>query len=73
MIVVKQLFIYTHQMIKKQKMKFAHYLFKFLIRDNKLNMITTMRSNDIYLGFTYDVFIFTLMQEILANELGMLN
>lgn len=43
---------------------------QFLIRDNKLNMITTMRSNDIFLGFTYDVFAFTMLQEILANELG---
>lgn len=43
---------------------------QFLIRDNKLNMITTMRSNDIVLGFTYDVFAFTMLQEIMANELN---
>lgn len=55
---------------KKIKDEVCTLSLQFLIRDNKLNMITTMRSNDIYIGFTYDVFIFTLMQEILANELG---
>lgn len=44
---------------------------QFLVREGKLNMITTMRSNDIVLGFTYDVFAFTMLQEILANELGL--
>lgn len=43
---------------------------QFLIRNGKLDMITTMRSNDIVLGFTYDVFAFTMLQEILANELS---
>lgn len=43
---------------------------QFLIRNGKLDMITTMRSNDIVLGFTYDVFNFTVMQELMANELG---
>lgn len=43
---------------------------QFFIRNGKLDMITTMRSNDVFLGFTYDVFSFTMLQEILANELG---
>ena len=55
---------------KKIKDEVCTLSLQFLIRDNKLNMITTMRSNDIFIGFTYDVFIFTLLQEILANELG---
>jgi len=42
---------------------------QFLIRNGKLNMITTMRSNDIYYGFTYDVFSFTCMMEMIAYEL----
>ena len=29
---------------------------QFIIRDNKLYMTTYMRSNDIWLGFPYDVF-----------------
>jgi thymidylate synthase len=43
---------------------------QFLIRDNKLILITNMRSNDILYGFQYDVVMFTLLQETIANELG---
>ncbi len=43
--------------------------FIFTIRDNKLNMTTIMRSNDIVLGTTYDVFAFTIFQEFLARKL----
>ena len=42
---------------------------QFLIRNNKLNMITTMRSNDVWLGLPYDVFCFTCMQMLMAMEL----
>ena len=55
---------------KKTKDEVCTLSLQFLIRNNKLNMITTMRSNDIVLGFTYDVFAFTFMQELMANELG---
>lgn len=34
---------------------------QFFIRDEKINMLTTMRSNDIVLGFTYDVFTFSMV------------
>lgn len=44
--------------------------FAFTIRDEKLNMTTIMRSNDIVLGTTYDVFAFTIFQEFLARKLG---
>lgn len=43
---------------------------QFLLRDGKLNLTTYMRSNDIWLGFPYDVFSFTCMQIIMAFELG---
>lgn len=43
---------------------------QFLIRSGCLNMITTMRSNDIYLGLPYDVFNFTMLQELVACRLG---
>lgn len=43
---------------------------QFLVRDTKLDMVVNMRSNDIILGFTYDVFAFTSLQELMANELG---
>lgn len=34
---------------------------QFLLRENELNMVTTMRSQDIVLGFTYDVFTFSMV------------
>ena len=43
---------------------------QFLIRDGKLDMIVNMRSNDIWLGFPFDVFQFTCMQQLMAIELG---
>lgn len=43
---------------------------QFLIRNGKLHMITNMRSNDVVFGFTYDVFCFTALQELMAEELG---
>jgi len=41
----------------------------FLIRDNKLNLIVYMRSNDVIWGLPYDVYMFTTLQEIIANNL----
>lgn len=43
---------------------------QFFIRENKLYMITNMRSNDIWMGFPYDVFSFTALQVKMAMELG---
>lgn len=43
---------------------------QFLIRNKKLNLISTMRANDVYLGALSDVFSFTFIQEVMANELG---
>lgn len=43
---------------------------QFFIRDNKLYLITYMRSNDIWMGFPYDVFNFTALQVKMAMELG---
>lgn len=43
--------------------------FQFLIRDDRLDMITTMRSNDVWLGMAYDVFQFTQLQLTLARML----
>lgn len=43
---------------------------QFLLRNGKLDMITTMRSNDIWLGLPYDVFNFTCMQIQMAMELN---
>ena len=42
---------------------------QFMIRGDKLNLITYMRSNDVYLGLPHDVFCFTMLQEIMARSL----
>lgn len=44
---------------------------QFLVRDGKLNLITYMRSNDLMLGFGYDIFCFTMLQELMALELDL--
>ena len=44
---------------------------KFYVRNDKLNMIADMRSNDVWLGMPYDVFCFTTIQLIVATELGL--
>ncbi|HHC6444106.1 TPA: thymidylate synthase [Vibrio parahaemolyticus] len=43
---------------------------QFTIRNNKLYMFTMMRSNDAYVGLPHDVFVFTMLQELIASELG---
>lgn len=43
---------------------------QFLIRDGKLNMITTMRSNDVLWGLTYDVNQFIMIAKAISCILG---
>jgi thymidylate synthase len=43
---------------------------QFFIRDGALHLMVNMRSSDIILGIAYDIPAFTLMQELLAMELG---
>ena len=54
----------------KTKDTVCTYFLQFFIRNNKLDMIASMRSNDLLFGTTYDVFMFTFMQELMAAELG---
>jgi thymidylate synthase len=42
---------------------------QFMIRQDRLHMITSMRSNDAFLGLPHDVFAFTMLQEIMARTL----
>ncbi len=42
----------------------------FLVRNNKLNLVVTMRSNDIWLGLPYDLFAFCHIQQLVARYLG---
>ena len=44
---------------------------QFIVRDEKLYCTTYMRSNDLWLGFPYDVFQFTCIQIRMAMELGL--
>lgn len=43
---------------------------QFLIRDGKLNLFTFMRSNDLFLGIPYDVFLFSYILELMSFDLG---
>ncbi|UOG29501.1 thymidylate synthase [Leptospira noguchii] len=43
---------------------------QFLLRGKKLDLFTFMRSNDAYIGLPHDIFSFTMIQEIIANKLG---
>lgn len=43
---------------------------QFFIRNNKLDLIVTMRSNDVYRGLPHDLFSFTMIQELVARELN---
>jgi thymidylate synthase len=44
---------------------------QFFVRDRKVTAVCTMRSNDAIWGLPYDVFLFTMMQELLACQLGL--
>jgi thymidylate synthase len=43
----------------------------FLVRQKRLHMLTSMRSNDSYKGLPHDIFCFTMLQEVLARTLGL--
>lgn len=43
---------------------------QYLLRDGVLHCSCYMRSNDVWLGLPYDVFCFTMMQRLVAQQLG---
>ena len=43
---------------------------QFFQRDGRLHMAVTLRSNDAYKGVPHDVFCFTMLQEMIACQLG---
>jgi len=43
---------------------------QFLVRQERLHLIVTMRSNDAYIGLPHDVFCFTMLQEIVARTIN---
>ena len=44
---------------------------QFLIREGRLHLVASLRSNDAYLGLPHDVFCFTMLQEMMANRLSL--
>lgn len=66
---VIQLFDAKDIVAKKKEVPCTSTL-QFFIRDDKLHMITSMRSNDIFLGLPHDIFAFTFIQELIARKLG---
>ena len=44
--------------------------YRFFLRDGSLHMHTTMRSQDLWLGFCYDIFAATVLHELLAGWLA---
>jgi thymidylate synthase len=44
---------------------------QFLVRWNRLHLVATMRSNDVWLGLPYDVFAFTALQRVVAARLDL--
>lgn len=45
-------------------------LMRFTVRNDKLNMMVVMRSNDLIYGTPYDIYNFTVIQELMAGFLG---
>ncbi len=43
---------------------------QFFIRDGRLHLMASLRSNDAYLGLPHDVFCFTMLQEMMARRLN---
>ncbi len=41
----------------------------FILRSGKLDCITYMRSNDVWLGMPYDIFCFTMIQRLVADSI----
>lgn len=43
---------------------------QFMLRENRLQLLAMMRSNDAWLGLPHDIFCFTMIQELVARSLG---
>lgn len=44
---------------------------QFFVRESRLELVVTMRSNDAFVGLTHDLFAFTMIQELVAASLGL--
>jgi thymidylate synthase len=43
---------------------------QFALRDDRLQLLTFMRSNDVFRGLPHDIFAFTMLQELVASSLS---
>jgi thymidylate synthase len=43
---------------------------QFFVREERLHLVATMRSNDAYIGLPHDVFCFTMLQEMIARTIN---
>lgn len=60
----------SSDLVQKHKSIPCTCTLQFFLRGDRLHMLTNMRSNDVYLGLPHDVFAFTMLQEIIARDLG---
>lgn len=60
----------VHAIIKDHKDLPCTISLQFLLRDDKLHLVATMRSNDAWLGLPYDAFCFTCIQRLVAQAVG---
>lgn len=61
--------IYSAQDLGKKSVPCTCTL-QFIIRQERLNLLVNMRSNDAFLGLPHDIFAFTMIQELIARSLG---
>jgi thymidylate synthase len=59
----------SSDLVQKHKSVPCTCTLQFFIRERRLHMFTSMRSNDVYIGLPHDVFAFTMLQEIIARDL----
>lgn len=63
--------IFNAEDIQKRRKQIPCTLtWQFLLRNSRLDMCTSMRSNDAFLGLPHDIFAFTMIQELVACSLG---
>ena len=67
---VIQIFDKNDLLINKNKDIPCTCALQFFIRENKLILFVTMRSNDVFVGLPHDIFCFTMLQEVIAKELN---
>ncbi|WP_018984318.1 thymidylate synthase [Salinimonas chungwhensis] len=59
-----------HDLVNKKKDIPCTQTLQFILRENCLELIATMRSNDVFRGLPHDIFCFTMLQELVASELS---